>query len=294
MKELSKLAKFFIICAAVCFVGLVCTIAGVVTGGPQDIDKLADHYEWINGSPGERGVTSQKVEDFHSIEATGEADFWIVGKDFYKKASWLAEQDILEQTELDEFGPGRVCVICCDKVEQPEITVHDGVLTINAGTVEFSGINLNMTEESWYPTVLVCVPDEVLESLSVSGQAADVNVLGAAWESAAIQMNAGDVEMEGVKSGGLTVDMDSGDAQLQGKFMNLTQVGTQSGDVQIDTSLAKAEYALDLDAAAGDVQVGEPGSEAVELEKPVQVNGGPHRLSVKTDAGDIGIRFGID
>ena len=102
MNTLSKLSKFFIICAAVVFVGMVCAIAGAVNGGIEDIDKLADNYDWIQGSPGERGVTAQKVEDYHSIEVTGDADVWIVGREFYKKASWLADQDFFRAGCLGE------------------------------------------------------------------------------------------------------------------------------------------------------------------------------------------------
>ena len=169
MKQLSKLAKFFIICAAVFVIGIACTAAGAASGGVQGFEKLAERYDWIN-SPGERGVTAQNVGDFHSIEATGDVDLWIVGKSYYEKAGWLADQDLLKQTELDVIGSGQVCVIAGDQMEQPQISVEKGVLTIDAGAIDLTGINLNITEAEFYPEVLVCMPDETLRTLTVSGQ----------------------------------------------------------------------------------------------------------------------------
>lgn len=296
MRTLSKLAKFFIICAAVFFVGLVCAIAGAAGGGVGGIDKLAEKHDWIQGSPGEKCVTCRTVREFHSIEATGDGDLWIVGKDFYKNDRWLADHDLQEQIGQDLIGPGSVCVIRGENVEQPEITVKNGVLTINAGQHDFSGISFDASGASW-PKVIVCVPDGVLQSLTVSGQSGDISCLGCAWDSAKIQMNSGDVDMEGVKSGGLVIDLDSGDAEIQGKFMAETQIQTTSGDVEIDTVLPKTEYALELRAEAGDITLKERGKEDREYDDvpaAVTESGGPHRIAVMTSAGDQEVSFQAD
>ena len=293
MNTLSKLSKFFIICAAVVFVGMVCAIAGAVNGGIEDIDKLADNYDWIQGSPGERGVTAQKVEDYHSIEVTGDADVWIVGREFYKKASWLADQEILEPTEYDVIGKNQVCVVCGDKIEQPEIMVENGVLKINAHTAEFNGFSLNLSDTTFTPKILICAPKDVLQSLTVSGETGDVNVLGVSWEDAKIWLNTGDVNMEGVKSGGLSVEIDTGYTGLQGEFMRTTQVSSDTGDVEIDTTLSKAEYALSLKSETGTVEVEEPGEKSFrdETSDGIIEKGGPHKLIAGTDTGEVRVRF---
>jgi len=244
MRELSKLAKFFIICAAVFFVGLVCTIAGVATGGVQNIEKLADHYDWIQDGPGERGVTAQEVEEYNAIEFTGDADLCIVGKEFYKKASWLADQDMLEQTELDVIGKNKVIVIAGDEVPQPEINVENGVLKIDMGETDYSGINLNMSDAPYYPQILVCAPAQTLEHLTISSDVGDLELLGIAWKNAKIKLYDGNIDMEGVKSAGLDMETVSGDIEIQGEFLKTTSANNDVGDIEIDTSLPKAEYAF--------------------------------------------------
>lgn len=293
MRGLSKLQKFLIICAVVFVCGIVCSIAGAASGGVQDMEKIADRYDWLN-SPGARGVTAQKVEDYHSIDITGSVDVWIVGKDYYTTASWIADQDILEQTELDVIGPGQVCVVAGDRMSQPEISVDKGVLNINSETIDLTGINLELTEATFCPKILVCVPDEMLESLHVSGQAGDVNVLGVSWKKAKIELNAGDIDLEDVKSGSLTLETDAGDIELGGELMGTTSVITDAGDIEIDSSLAKAEYAFDVETCSGDVKVKEAGQDekAYESGEKVSEEGRPHRISVKTDAGDVKLWFG--
>ena len=292
MKQLSKLAKFFIICAAVFVIGIACTAAGAASGGVQGFEKLAERYDWIN-SPGERGVTAQNVGDFHSIEATGDVDLWIVGKSYYEKAGWLADQDLLKQTELDVIGSGQVCVIAGDQMEQPQISVEKGVLTIDAGAIDLTGINLNVTEAEFYPEVLVCVPDETLRTLTVSGQTGDVNVLGVSWKSAKIGVNTGDISMEGVDSKALALSVDTGDIEVQGKLTGTVEAGSETGDIEIATSLPKEKYALDLKTDVGDIKVLEGGEKTFESEegKPMTQKGGPHRIKVSTDTGDVKLLF---
>lgn len=295
MRELSKLAKFFIICAAVFFVGLVCTIAGVATGGVQNIEKLAEHYDWIQAGPGERGVTAQEVEEYNAIEFTGDADLYIVGKEFYKKASWLADQDMLEQTELDVIGKNKVIVIAGDEVTQPTIEVENGVLKINAVEKDDSGINLDMSDAPYYPQILVCAPTQTLEHLTVSGEVGDVELLGIAWKNAKIELNVGNIDMEGVESAGLDMKMDSGDIEIQGEFKKTTSAISDAGDIEIDTSLPKAEYAYELSSDAGDVKVKDGSEDAMEYEAPenaIKENGGPHKIIAITDSGDVEVHFG--
>lgn len=331
MRERNRLAIFFIICAVVFIIGLVCAVAGIVTGGPKDIDKLADKYDWIQGSPGERYVVSQKEENFDSIEVTGDADLWIVSKEYYNDADWLAAQELLEQTELSDVGENKVCVVTGDRLGEPKVTVENGVLTIDSGTMDHSGMNLNIMGETWSPKVLVCMPDEELKSLKVSGQVSDVKLLGISWKAADIGLNTGDIYMKNIDSGSLTAEVDSGDIDLTGKFKGktkltaetgdiqisgkiagtsavstdtgdvdmsgkltgITNVSTNTGDIQIKTQLIKEKYSYDLKTSTGDVKVIENGKEIAGSDdaNTASENGGPNKITAAADTGDIVLDF---
>lgn len=292
MKQQSKLATFFIVCSVVFLIGLILTGIGLANGGRENAGKLAEHYNWIN-SPGARAITTYKAEGFHSIEATGDVDLWILGSDYYGNHSWVEKEGLLGPTEMDSIAPNQVTVICGDRMGQPEVTVENGVLKINSGTVDFKGINLALDEATFYPRILVCVPDEVLESLHVSGQTCDVNIMGAGWKDADVQLNTGDVAFEKVDSQGLTIDSDTGDFDLEGTFTGKTKVRTETGDLDLTTSLARKEYDLTAKTSAGDVKILEAGKTVKEFEDENEVSrkGGPNKMTITTDTGDITLNF---
>ena len=292
MKQHSKLARFFIVCSVIFFIGVILTVTGLATGGGKNIEKLAEHYDWIS-SPGERGITTYKAEDFHSIEATGDVDLWILGSGYYGDSSWVEKEGLLESTEMDNIAPNQVTVICGDRMGQPEITVENGILKINSGPVDFNGINLNLDEATFYPRILICVPDQILESLNVSGQTGDVNIMGVGWKKADIQMNTGDMTFEEADSRGLTIDADTSDMELEGTFTGKTKVRTETGDLDLTTSLARKEYDLTAKTSAGDVKILEAGKTVKEFEDENEVSrkGGPNKMTITTDTGDITLNF---
>ena len=293
MKQHSKLATFFIICSLVFLIGLICTVAGLATGGKNNIEKLADHYDWFQDSPGERGITNYKVEDFHGIEATGDVDLWILGTGYYGDGSWMEKEGLLEPTEMDNIGTNQVTVICGDRMDQPEITVEGGILKINSGSVDFKGINLNLDEATFYPKILVYVPDQVLETMNVSGQTGDVNVMGVSWEKADIQLNTGDVVFEKVDSRGLTINTDTGDLSLKGTFTGATAIHTETGDLDLETGLTRESYHLTARSSTGDVKITEGKKTVKKAEdgKEISQKGGPNALTAVTDTGDIALNF---
>lgn len=300
MNRLSKTAKFFIICGAVFVLGLICTIGGVAAGGIDGLEKVAEDHDWVAGSPGERGVTAQKVETFDSINVSGQGDVWLVGRSFYQNASRLTEEDLLYPTEMDLMKKNQVLVIAGDKVEQPTIGVRDKVLSIEFNNEEFNGINLDSSDIGWTPIVLICCPQDPLEKLAVSSEVADINCLGVAWKQANIQLNTGDITMEDVESHGLQLHLDTGDARMQGMFMNVTSIESEVGDIKISTSLQKEEYGLDLTSGTGDITVITPeGKWEADLDEDddsmnsvCREPGGPNMITGSLDTGDIEIQFG--
>lgn len=288
MKQQSKLATFFIVCSVVFLIGLILTGIGLANGGRENAGKLAEHYNWIN-SPGARAITTYKAEGFHSIVATGDVDLWILGSDYYGNHSWVEKEGLLGPTEMDSIAPNQVTVICGDRMGQPEVTVENGVLKINSGTVDFKGINLALDEATFYPRILVCVPDQVLESLNVSGQTGDVNIMGVAWKNADIQLNTGDVTFEKADSNGLTIDADTSDMKLEGTFAGITKVSTDTGDLTLTTGLARKDYDLTAKSSVGDVKIMEAGKAVKEFEDENEVSrkGGPNKMTITTNTGDI-------
>lgn len=311
MKQHSKLKRFFLICAAVCAAGIICTVIGVTAGGVEGFEKVAEKYDWVEGDPGERGVTAYPVEDFQSVEINGEADVYLLGKEFYKNATRLTSDDILEPTETDVLGKNKVIVIAGDRVQQPDIKVDKGVLKITSVVPEDSKFSINFSSLTWTPTILVCCPMQTLDSLKLTSDCGDMNLLGISWKNAQIMTNYGYIAMEGVSSGGLSMKMDSSDADLQGEFLKNTSIMTDSGDVKLETSLAKSEYGLRLHAEYGDIRILEPGDadiedsedgEEVEIDDSVDgeevesndvvQDGGPNTISMSMESGDMTLRFG--
>ena len=290
MRQFSKMQKFFLICAAVLVAGIICCVAGIAANGIEDMNKLSEKYEWFNlntAGEGERGVTAQPVDDFHAINIDADADVYLLGEEFYKNASRLVSDEILNATETDVLGNNQVIVIAGDAVPQPLIEVNEGVLTISNSP--------DAEDVPWTPTVLICCPPEMLESLQINSDYSDLKCLGTAWKNAAITVASGDITMEGVTSGGLSLQTDSGDAELQGEFQKTTSIRAASGDISMDTSFAKAEYALDLQTASGDITVYEPGTDPAEYgdgSGHVAQTGGPHKLTVNIDSGDLELSFG--
>ena len=43
---MKKTTKLFIVCAAVCAAGIIMAMIGFAMGGVEDIDKVAERYDW--------------------------------------------------------------------------------------------------------------------------------------------------------------------------------------------------------------------------------------------------------
>ena len=75
---MSKLAKFFIICAAVCVVGIVMSFAGYAAGGVDNLQKVADKHDWLNVGPNSTETDIITVGEFQSIETEGSLDIAVI------------------------------------------------------------------------------------------------------------------------------------------------------------------------------------------------------------------------
>ena len=272
MKNMSKTAKFFVICAVVFTLGLVLTIGGCAAGGAAGIREAVDGRLQDNGSA-ETGMIEGDYE-FSSIEASGDADFVFVGSKYY--SGILDDKDITGS----EAKTGKVITVYEKGHAAPEIKTEDGKLIINADVdneVHFS--------ELFEPTVIVFCDDKELESVSVKSSACDLEMKGVSFRNANIEMNAGDVELTDIISGGLRVVTDAGDTNIAGVLRGITDVDSDAGSIEINVFTGIRGYTMELHADAGDIKVGADEIDGNDFKQ----EGGADVIKVKTDAGDIEI-----
>ena len=272
MKNMSKTAKFFVICAVVFTLGLVLTIGGCAAGGIAGIQEAVDGRLPDNG-PAETEMTEGDYE-FSSIEASGDANFVFVGSKYYSRI--LDDKDITGS----EAKTGKVIAVYEKGHAAPEIKTEDGKLIINADVD--NEVHLS---ELFEPTVIVFCDDKELESVSVKSSACDLEMKGVSFRNANIEMNAGDVELTDIISGGLRIVTDAGDTNIAGVLRGITDVDSDAGSIEINVFTGIRGYTMELHADAGDIKVGADEIDGNDFKQ----EGGADVIKVKTDAGDIEI-----
>ena len=276
MKNMSRTAKFFLICAVIFTLGLVLTVGGCAAGGIAGIEKAVDGNEWsVNTDPVDVGTIEDDFE-FSSIEATGDADFVIVGSKYYEDA--LDDADI----EDIEAKAGKVVVIYDKSKKAPEVRTDGDRLVIEAGKGDN---NIYFSEEYFGPKVIVFCDDKELESISVSSSACDLDIKGVSFKKADLGMNAGDVDLKDIISGGLKVGSDAGEIDIAGVLKGSTEVKTDAGSINIDVFNGITSYTMDLHTDAGELSIGDEEVDGGDYSQ----KGGDDSITARTDAGDINI-----
>lgn len=275
MKNMSNIAKFFVVCAVIFTLGLVLTIGGCAAGGMTEVREAVNNGGWsISGRPAETGITEGEYE-FSSVEVKGDSDIVIAGSKYYK--------DVLAENELSgiEAKAGKVVVIYDKDGRIPEIKTEEGRLIIDTE----ADLDPHFNDSFFEPTVIVLCPDAELESLKADSPACDLDVKGVSFRAADIDMDAGDIDMKDIISGGISIKSDAGDVEIAGVLKGLTEVKADAGSVEIDVFNGIKSYTMDLRADAGDIKVGEDESFASNYEQ----KGGDDTIRVIANAGDIEI-----
>jgi len=159
---MSKLAKFFIICAAVCVLGIVMSFAGYAAGGVDDLQKVADKHEWLIVGPNSTETDLLTVGEFQSIEAEGSLDITVIapGEELDEEAVPNFVEDMYYQgtagTVAVKWGKGNGA---------PVVTNENGVLKIKGSSEDFDTAQVNLTGEDPSPDVIVFCSDNELESI---------------------------------------------------------------------------------------------------------------------------------
>ena len=315
MKNVSRTAKFFIICAVIFCIGLVTAIAGFAAGGIKGLDKVAEKRDWLIGSPGVLTADHIEAEGFDKVEIAGDIDVYLVTEKYFSDEKWQKRcglGDVLGKLEGTEPEAGKVLIVRGEKVKAPEVEVKNGVLHIKTGKTVTRGLNLNLTSVPATPSVYIFCTEDELRSIEVNGLSGDISLYGVSYDKASIDSASGDVLMEGTKGkgtglsllsgdleisgkldGSTTIDSASGDIDLSGKLTGDIKISSASGDVEFDTDLASKEYAINVSALAGDLKVSEGGESSTLDEYPVTYKRGgePNSLTIEALSGDIDLSF---
>ena len=306
VKIMSKLAKFFIICAAVCVLGIVMTFAGYAAGGWDNMEKVADNHEWLNVGPESAEVETIEVGEFKSIEAEGSMDIAIVspGDD----ADFPEGPDFLKNI-YDDGVAGTVAVKGAKGSVLPEVTNENGVLKIKGSTESIDHVEINLNGNDPSPDVVVFCSDEELESININGKYGDVAIAGVNAKSITATVESGDIDIEELTCGEITVETETGDIETSSVTGSKMELKTNTGDIEINggvgeisaatnvgniefnSSLPKSQYEISVAAGTGTISIGE---NEIETENEFSLPGGPNKLTFKTTTGDIDVDFEED
>ena len=302
---MSKLAKFFIICAAVCVLGIVMTFAGYAAGGVDDLQKVADKHEWLNVGPNSTETDLFTVGEFQSIEAEGNLDIVVIapGKELDKETVPNFVEDMY-------YGgtAGTVAVRWGKGYGAPVVTNENGVLKIEGSTDSIDTAQVNLTGEDPSPDVVVFCSDNELESINIDGKYGDASVAGVKSKSTKIAADSGDIEVEDVEGSEITAQTQTGDIAADGiavgrlalktgtgdidisKCAGEISAETTTGDIEFETTLPQSQFETDLSVNTGEISVNEDAIDPNEFYS----KGEPNKLTFRTDTGDIDVNFAED
>ena len=301
---MSRLAKFFIICAAVCVLGIVMTFAGYAAGGVDDLQKVADKHEWLNVGPNSTETDVLEVGEFQSIEAEGSLDIAVLAPASVKDE---AAPDFVEDMYY-EGAEGTVVVRWGKGNGAPVVTNEDGVLKIKGSTDSIDNVEVNLTGDDPSPDVVVFCSDNELESININGKYGDTAIAGVKSKSTKVNADSGDIEIEDVEGGEITAQTQTGDIAAGGiaggKLALKTGTGdidiskcageisaeTTTGDIEFETTLPQSQFEMDLSVNTGEISVNEDSIDPNEFYS----KGEPNKLTFRTDTGDIDVNFAED
>ena len=301
---MSKLAKFFIVCAAVCVLGIIMTFAGYAAGGMDDLEKVSDKHEWLNVGPNSTETNLVTVGEFQSIEAEGSMDIAVVAAG--KNPAFEEDYPTLIESFYEDGVAGSVVISWGKGHEMPDVTNDNGVLKIKGSTDDIQNVEVNLSGEDPSPDVVVFCSDKELESITVNGKYGDVSIAGVNVKNTSITVEAGDIELEGLTGSEFTAETETGDVRaghITSSTMSIKantgdiniegcngeiSAETTNGDIEFDTKLPQDQFEISVATNAGTISIGEV---EIETENEFSLTGGPNKLTLKTDTGDIDADF---
>jgi len=302
---MSKLAKFFIICAAVCVLGIVMSFAGYAAGGVDDLQKVADKHEWLNVGPNSTETDLLTVGEFQSIEAEGSLDITVIapGEELDEEAVPNFVEDMYYQgtagTVAVKWGKGNGA---------PVVTNENGVLKIKGSSEDFDTAQVNLTGEDPSPDVIVFCSDNELESIHINDKYGDTAIVCVKSKNTKITAESGDIVIENVEGGEIAAETNTGDINadniVSSKMalkagtgdIDISECGgeisaeTATGDIEFAAALPQSQFEMDLSINTGEISINEDTIDAKEF----YAKGEPNKLVFRTDTGDIDADFSED
>ena len=281
---MSKMAKFFITCGAVCVLGIILTAAGYAMGGVQEMEKVEQSHEWFNFGSANKVTDTVETAAYDSIRVDGNMDVAVIGQGFTGDIDdgfakeWIADN-------YDEVLAGKVIVRWKEGTVKPEVKVEKGVLIINSGGAD-PDFEVNLSAEDSSPDVVVLCKSQKLESVDIKTGFGDTAVGGVECKSMTIDSGSGDIEADSAKADRVTLRTEAGDIGITNCEGDIS-AEVNSGDIEFNTALAMGQFAISLHTGSGDVQVNDSDDEV----KTFSSDGGPNKLTLKTKAGDIEADF---
>ena len=299
---MSRLAKFFIICAAVCVLGIVMTFAGYAAGGVDDLQKVADKHEWLNVGPNSTETDILDVGEFQSIESEGSLDILVIAP-----GEELDEEAVPNFIEDMYYGgtAGTVAVRWGKGEGAPVVKNEDGVLKIKGDSEDIDTVEVNLTGEDPSPDVVVFCSDKELESININGKYGDAAIVLVKSKNIKVTADSGDIEIEDVEGGEITAETKTGDIHADNivsskmtlkagtgdidisKCVGEISAETTTGDIEFAAALSQNQFEMDLSVNTGEISVNE---DAID-QKEFYSKGQPNKLVLKTDTGDIDVDF---
>jgi len=302
---MSKLAKFFIICAAVCVLGIVMSFAGYAAGGVDDLQKVADKHEWLIVGPNSTETDLLTVGEFQSIEAEGSLDITVIapGEELDEEAVPNFVEDMYYQgtagTVAVKWGKGNGA---------PVVTNENGVLKIKGSSEDFDTAQVNLTGEDPSPDVIVFCSDNELESIHINDKYGDTAIVCVKSKNTKITAESGDIVIENVEGGEIAAETNTGDINadniVSSKMVlkagtgdiDISECGgeisaeTATGDIEFAAALPQSQFEMDLSINTGEISINEDTIDAKEF----YAKGEPNKLVFRTDTGDIDADFSED
>lgn len=264
---MKKRTIFLIVCAAVFALGIILSGIGIISGGVKGIDKIAENYDWINGSIGELKTKQVECGDFDSISINSkESDVFVMSEEY---AAGLGS------VVIDDPKAGSVYLIYGENTETPQVEYEKGELNIQEKKRP-SGITLDLGWRDGSPAIVVVCED------GTNGQ----NVINS------IKINSGysDIECMGISAKSIETDTTDGDLNLEHCYFDCAKAVADYGDVNIISDEKAELYSVDAFTEYGDIEV-----DAVDFSDDggrYTITGGDKSIVIKTVDGDIGLTFG--
>lgn len=290
MNSISKTVKFLIVCAAIFCVGGIMTVAGFAAGGVQGIDKAANKFQWVKGSPGVPELNVHTGFEFNGVSVSGNADVYIVSVDKCDEAiNYIEEYGGSSIGDIPVPEAGNVYILSGKNVEAPSVTTDaKGVLNI-AGKEDGGVISLNYEDST--AKVLVFCDGDTLGDIYLNNDCCDSSLIGLSFDKCTIDADDANITMESVVSKGLEVNASCTDLELNGQFEGETNISLSDGDIDMTTSLTRDQYKIDLRAMDGDIYVN--GEEQGGDDYPLyyKLDGSPNSIIFNGDCSDISVLF---